>query len=182
MAAFSSFLRRFTSSFHTFLNLKNYSKQINYGIKRYSEVIKPRKSVCYEYVPCIKGTLSDKKDRRESDEKTPPHLKLSLLGLGFLAAVIAVVYPAKITAGIDDEVAKDGAISGRNRTERGSKGKYVCKTTTGNNDKKLQQMNLSLKLKVKRKLEPKDINTKEVKVTSKKITRNQEVSLMTSCI
>ena len=47
---------------------------------------------------------------------------------------------------------------------------------TGKNEVKLQQMNKGLK--VKRKLEFDDTNTTEVKLTSKRITRNEEVSLI----
>ena len=66
---------------------------------------------CNRYVQCIKWTFNDKKDRSESDEKTPLHS--SLLGLGFLAAAVAILPPVKIIAGIENDFATNDAISGK---------------------------------------------------------------------
>ena len=132
---------------------------------------------CNRYVQCIKWTFNDKKDRSESDEKTPLHS--SLLGLGFLAAAVAILSPVKIIAGIENDVATHDVISDEKHKERGGKGRYVSKKT-GTNEVKLQQLNKGLK--VKRKLEFDNTSTTEVKFTSKRITRNEEVSIVICCI
>ena len=69
MAAFPSFLRRFTTSFHNLFNLNDNFKKINVEIRKYAKAIKPGRRTCNRYVQCIKWTFNDKKDRSESDEK-----------------------------------------------------------------------------------------------------------------
>ena len=76
MAAFPSFLRRFTTSFHNLFNLNDNFKKINVEIRKYAKAIKPGRRTCNRYVQCIKWTFNDKKDRSESDEKNAAAFKL----------------------------------------------------------------------------------------------------------